>query len=229
MRGITLCLVIAGCSTASLNTRGTQVELLHAPPSGRCESLGTVTGTGGGYAGAWVSNPQLIEYAQNDLRNAAGERGATHVHAQPPALGAGQGTTTTATITGTAYACDEGPLVQTSPARPAPTPRPVLLATEENVASERRSPEQEAPHPSAAARDLERRIRALLDAHRDDILACIAEERTALRVRVAAGVMEIRIHGPMGGSPEEACVQSLFAPNVFENALADHEVVHVVR
>jgi len=49
-----------------------------------------------------IPNEDLIEYAMNDLRNKAAELGATHVQADPPQLGSGDGTTTTATVTGTA-------------------------------------------------------------------------------------------------------------------------------
>jgi hypothetical protein len=62
-------------------------------------------GEGGGTLGNFVSNDQLVEYAMNDLRNKAAAKGATYVQSDPPQLGQGKGTTTTATITGTAYRC----------------------------------------------------------------------------------------------------------------------------
>lgn len=55
-----------------------------------------------------VSNEDLIDYAMNDLRNKAAEMGSTHVRNDPPQLGSGDGTTTSATITGTAYRCPDG-------------------------------------------------------------------------------------------------------------------------
>jgi hypothetical protein len=65
-----------------------------------------LTGEGGGtFGGKWISNDSLIEYAMNDLRNKAADRGANYVQSDPPQLGNGNGTTTTVTITGTAYRC----------------------------------------------------------------------------------------------------------------------------
>jgi uncharacterized protein YbjQ (UPF0145 family) len=63
-------------------------------------------GKGGGtFGGSWIANEDLIEYAMNDMRNQAAELGANYVQHDPPTLGQGEGTTTTATITGTAYQC----------------------------------------------------------------------------------------------------------------------------
>jgi hypothetical protein len=65
-----------------------------------------VTGHGGGTMGAYISNDALIEYAMNDIRNKAGQKGATHVLvAGSPQLGSQQGYTTTADVMGTAYRC----------------------------------------------------------------------------------------------------------------------------
>lgn len=94
------------CSTPSLTPQGAHVAVTrNAPPAG-CAPLGYIVGEGGGtFGGAWVSNDTLIEYAMNDLRNKAGDMGATYVQSDPPQLGNGKGTTTTVTITGTAYRC----------------------------------------------------------------------------------------------------------------------------
>ena len=76
------------------------------PPT--CKTLGLITGKGGGtFGGAYVSNEDLIEFAMNDLRNKAAELGATHIRHDPPQLGSGEGTTTSVTMTGTAYDCPD--------------------------------------------------------------------------------------------------------------------------
>lgn len=95
-----------GCATASLTPQGANVAVARSAPPADCRAVGYLVGEGGGtFGGAWISNDQLIEYAMNDLRNKAAERGASYVQADPPQLGNGKGTTTTVTITGTAYAC----------------------------------------------------------------------------------------------------------------------------
>ena len=65
-----------------------------------------LVGEGGGtFGGEFISNDDLIEYALNDLRNQAAEANANYIQTDPPTLGQGDGTTTTATISGTAYRC----------------------------------------------------------------------------------------------------------------------------
>jgi hypothetical protein len=94
------------CSTPALSPRGANVAVTRNPPPAGCAALGYLVGEGGGtFGGAWVSNDQLIEYAMNDLRNKAADQGANYVQSDPPQLGQGKGTTTTATVTGTAYRC----------------------------------------------------------------------------------------------------------------------------
>jgi hypothetical protein len=97
---------LAACSTASLSSGGAQVAATRNPAPEGCKPLGYVVGKGGGtFGGGFVSNEDLIEYAMNDIRNKAAEAGANYLQHDPPTLGQGDGTTTTATITGTAYAC----------------------------------------------------------------------------------------------------------------------------
>ena len=108
--------VVVGCSTAALSERGGRVEAALSPPIDQgwdpasCRSLGMVIGQGGGsFGGGWISNDSLVEYALNDLRNKAAQMGANYVHHQAPQFGVSgdkNGTTTsTATVTGTAYNC----------------------------------------------------------------------------------------------------------------------------
>jgi uncharacterized protein YbjQ (UPF0145 family) len=47
----------------------------------------------------------MRKLAMNDLRNQAGELGANYIQNDPPMMGTGSGTTTTVTISGTAYRC----------------------------------------------------------------------------------------------------------------------------
>jgi hypothetical protein len=94
------------CSTPALSPQAARVAVTRNAPPSTCSPLGYIVGEGGGtFGGAWISNDQLIEYAMNDLRNKAAEHGANYVQSDPPQLGNGKGTTTTATITGTAYRC----------------------------------------------------------------------------------------------------------------------------
>jgi hypothetical protein len=96
-----------------------------------CKSLGYIVGRGGGsFGGGWISNEQLIEYAMNDLRNQAAERGANFIQHDTPTMGEagsnGSSTTTTATVSGTAYLCTEhsrrAPSGPVAAAAPAPAP-----------------------------------------------------------------------------------------------------------
>jgi hypothetical protein len=95
-----------GCSTPALSPQASRVAVARTPPPSACATVGYLVGEGGGtFGGAWISNDQLIEYAMNDLRNKAAERGADYVMSDPPQLGSARGTTSTVTITGTAYRC----------------------------------------------------------------------------------------------------------------------------
>ena len=96
----------AGCSTEDLSSEGAKVTASRNPPAAGCREVGHVVGHGGGtFGGGFISNDDLIEYALNDLRNKAAEAGGNYVQHDPPTLGEGDGTTTTATISGTAFRC----------------------------------------------------------------------------------------------------------------------------
>jgi hypothetical protein len=99
-------LAVSGCSTPSLSPQGYGVSVSRNPPPPSCAAVGYIVGEGGGtFGGKWIANDDLIDYAMNDLRNKAANEGATYVQSDPPQLGNGHGTTTTVTITGTAYRC----------------------------------------------------------------------------------------------------------------------------
>ena len=93
------------CSYSKLSKAGSRVVTAPNLNVSRCRYIGTVVGEGGGGAGSWVPNSDLIKYALNDLRNKAAGMGATHVVTGNPQLGSHRGTTNSATVTGTAYDC----------------------------------------------------------------------------------------------------------------------------
>src|SRR5262245_10897 len=104
---ICVCLLgMSACTTNDLTPQAANVAAGRADPAPGCKPVGYLTGKGGGtFGGGLISNEDLIEYAMNDLRNQAADKGANYVQHDPPQLGSGDGTTTTATITGTAYQC----------------------------------------------------------------------------------------------------------------------------
>jgi len=119
---------VSACATTQLHHGGTKVQVVDAQRVATCRLVGPVSGSGGGsFGGAWVSNSKLMEYAMNDLRNEAAERGATHVVVSNTNMAANSGgSTTTAVITGNAYHCTAADLrttttgVAPSPAATAP-------------------------------------------------------------------------------------------------------------
>jgi hypothetical protein len=123
----------AACMTEQLNSAGAQVATSQSAPvdhgysPGACKNLGYIVGRGGGsFGGGWISNEQLVEYAMNDLRNKAAGLGANYIQHDTPQLGVagsnGSTTTSTATVSGTAYACTG------TPAAGAPAATPPTLA-----------------------------------------------------------------------------------------------------
>jgi hypothetical protein len=100
--------LLLACSTPALSPAAAHVAVTRNPPPSSCTTVAYLVGEGGGtFGGACISNDDLINYALNDLRNKAAARGANYVQSDAPQLGNGKGTTTTATITGTAYRCAE--------------------------------------------------------------------------------------------------------------------------
>lgn len=107
---VTALVTLASCKTNDLSQGGETVAPTRDPLPPECVNVGLVTGSGGGtFGGSWVSNDKLVDYAMNDLRNRTAELGGTHVRHDPPIFGQGDGTTTTVTITGTAYRCPTSP------------------------------------------------------------------------------------------------------------------------
>jgi len=113
-----------GCKADQMTSHGIDIVLLDDVPEG-CENLGVVIGHGGGLMGAY-SKPRINrESAENDARNRAAERGATHLLLHPedimqgeghqpteqdtaPDLAHGYGTGSNVTVAGTAFRCAPG-------------------------------------------------------------------------------------------------------------------------
>lgn len=110
-----------GCKVGELTADATKVAVLYDEPVG-CENLGVVIGVGGGLTGAYAKPRVNQESAENDARNKAAERGATHVLMHPeeveqgdgrgpdeqdtaPAMAHGSGTGSTVKVAATAYKC----------------------------------------------------------------------------------------------------------------------------
>lgn len=113
-----------GCSTSRVNKAGARVQVVDGATVAHCQSIGPVSGSGGGsFGGAWISNNDLVQYAINDLRNEAAARRATHVVVSSTNMAANQsGSTTTAIVTGNAYQCTEADLsAPPAASMPAPT------------------------------------------------------------------------------------------------------------
>lgn len=99
-------LASSACSTPALSPKAHDVVATRNAPGGGCQSLEYLVGKGGGtFGGGWVANEDLVEYAMNDLRNKGADLGANYIQTDPPMMGSGSGTTTTVTISGTAYRC----------------------------------------------------------------------------------------------------------------------------
>lgn len=82
----------------------------------------------------------------------------------------------------------------------------------------------------APATDVEARIRAGLDARRDDIVACVGRDRVAVRVAYdAEGAVTIGLQGELEGSPEEGCVRAALSGVRVAPTGASGVVVHLVR
>ncbi|WP_394850834.1 DUF4156 domain-containing protein [Pendulispora brunnea] len=110
---------LAACASTALSPQGARVTVARSAPPPNCTEVAQLVGHGGGsLIGSNISNDVLIEYAQNDLRNKAAARGANYVQQDPPTLGQHEGTTTTATISATAYRCPTAEPTQTEAAKP---------------------------------------------------------------------------------------------------------------
>lgn len=127
-----LALASFGCKADQLTSRATDIVFLYDEPEG-CENLGVVIGRGGGLTGAYSKPSVNRQSAENQARNEAAARGATHLLLHPeevaqgdgsgpdyqstaPAMAHGSGTGSTVTVSGTAYKCAPGMVVTQLPA-----------------------------------------------------------------------------------------------------------------
>ena len=96
-----------GCSRPALSGPGAKVAAANTSISDNgldprsCQNLGPVIGNSGGALGAFVSNDDLLQYAINDLRNNAAEKGANFVHYTAPQFGNNHESDTGVTVAGT--------------------------------------------------------------------------------------------------------------------------------
>lgn len=124
----------SGCKTADLSSGGADVAISPSAPSAfgfeptSCQSLGYIVGRGGGtFGGGYITNESLVEYAMNDLRNQAAKMNANFVQHESPQMGSGDGTATTATVSGTAYRCQRRKAAGAADSSGETAKKPVLM------------------------------------------------------------------------------------------------------
>ncbi len=222
------------CSAPSLSPMGRGVIAMGAPPGGRCEPLGPVTGEGRGV----FSSGSLIEYATNDARNQAAELGATHLHTMPPSLtySASQQSAgvTGATVTGTAYRCASGPVVPERGIYAALGPVPVWSSGGATAAPVSAVPPPllvaEAPPVAANASPVDAAVRGAIDARRREILTCVGREMVAVDVAYTiAGDITVTLTGDLAGGAAEGCVRAAIGLLRLDHVTAAGTVRHLVR
>jgi hypothetical protein len=82
----------------------------------------------------------------------------------------------------------------------------------------------------AAPSDIEAGIRAHLDAHREDVLACVNAPRAVLQVAYAPdGQALVSLQGADAGGPLEGCVRAVLGAIPVQGAEEPGTVVHLVR
>ncbi|MFW6052068.1 MAG: DUF4156 domain-containing protein [Myxococcota bacterium] len=75
-----------------------------------------------------------------------------------------------------------------------------------------------------------RRIRAALDQRSADILACVAEDRLAVRIHHAPdATLTVSLQGDLEDTPEQDCVAALLEDLTIDTEGTEGTVVHVVR
>jgi hypothetical protein len=82
--------------------------------------------------------------------------------------------------------------------------------------------------PSVAAHD-EQRVREILDALRDDILACVEQDRVLVRLQWSGGQPHIELGGALRSSPAEGCVRDVVGERLTGVVSSSGGVVHLVR
>lgn len=226
-------LLLSGCSSPLLTHEGRSVQVVAEAERNGCSELGEVTGQADGRSGgSWVTADELIRYATADLRNQAGARGATHVEVGPPRFLEEDGRKTVAILVGKAYACGPGTsggyVAMGTP--PSAAPDATTDVDAEVLASPTESLEE--PPNRGEGEAIDRRVRAWLDAGREDVLSCVSSDRAAIRVDLSAeGSTIVALHGEGAGSPEERCVAAALGAFPLGEGFdgKPHRVIHVVR
>jgi len=106
--GVLFLISCSACSTAELSETGGRVVVVANVDAAKCHPLGYVVGKGGGqFGGAYISNESLMEYAMNDARNKAADKGATHMvlTSGPQMAGYSDLGSTTANVAASIYEC----------------------------------------------------------------------------------------------------------------------------
>jgi hypothetical protein len=121
-----------------------------------------------------------------------------------------------------------GQLSQLSERRPelSPTGSGGEIDAEREPAS---GPDADDEAPLDGVDSIEAHIRAGLDAHREDVLACTGRSASVVRVRYALdGSIALTLAGDLEGSPEEGCVRAAIGG---VRVVPGHEgtVVHLLR
>jgi len=105
----------------------------------------------------------------------------------------------------------------------ATEPSPLVVADAPGV-----SPASPGPAASVTSPSFEAPVRAELDAHRDDILACAPVPRVLVRARwTAPGPVALTLEGALSGSAEERCVQAALGALAAPEGTGD--LLHLVR
>jgi hypothetical protein len=97
-----LMIPLSACSTVELNPAAKHIEI--TPVAAKllhCDYVGEVIGTAGHwYDFIYLSNNDLMQWALNDMRNQAMDKGADTLYIEEP-----QSFTTSVTLLGIAYRC----------------------------------------------------------------------------------------------------------------------------
>lgn len=104
-------ITLAGCATAEvaqLSAKGKSVKVAKEEPGKNCEEIGPIEANHGGGCTAFTQEEGTIEGAYNELKNAAGKKGANYVRMDsqvPPNIRTGTCEFKAFTIRGVAFNC----------------------------------------------------------------------------------------------------------------------------
>jgi len=104
------------------------------------------------------------------------------------------------------------------PPPPAPAPSP--------PGGEPPSVVPPAPSPSAPSPEADAAVRAALERHHAELLACVGAQLAAVQVDYAAGAVQVELRDALRGGPEEACVRHVLGD--LEAPPGTGRVIHVL-